>query len=60
MEIVVFSNDTSIEKELLESAAECALQAIKKELPPEVLSYEVCKYVLQTCRDRLKTKKIVL
>lgn len=60
MQVVKFSNDISVKEEILEKAADCALNTIEKELPEEALFYETYDYVLRKCADRLKQKKIVL
>lgn len=60
MKVIVFPNGTEVKEEILEKASEDALRAIEKELPEEALSYEVYKYVLVKCKDKLKEKKITL
>lgn len=60
MEVIVFPNGTKVKGDILEKASEAVLRAIEKELPEEALSYEVYKYVLVKCKDKLKEKKIIL
>lgn len=60
MEVIEFSNGARVKLDNLEKASDCALRAIEKELPEEVLSYEVYQYVIGKCTDRLNQKKIVL
>lgn len=57
---IVCSNGYAIEGQKILDACEKALEAIEKELPEEARFFEVYVQILDTCKEVLQGKKIVL
>lgn len=57
---VVFSNEISLNGKLVFQACSKALKAIESELPEEARSYEIYDFIIDTCKQKLKEKKIIL
>lgn len=57
---IQFSNGMVLSDLIISTVCNRVLDEIKKELPAEVRTYEVCNYILECCKENLKQKQILL
>lgn len=55
-----FEGGIEICESTLKRAQECAIDAIKKELPEEAHTYQVLKTIFDECITSIQSKKLVL
>lgn len=55
-----FSNGVVLNGKLISQACSKALKAIESELPEEARFYEIYDFIIDTCKQELKEKKIIL
>lgn len=59
-EIIHFANGITLNGKLISETCSKALKAIENELPEEARNYEVYVHIINTCKEVLQGKRIVL
>lgn len=58
--VFYFNNGLSMDSEKINSCIEDVFKTLKKELPQELQTYEVIKFLLEEAKENLKLKNVIL